>query len=78
MDELKNYVSVPEAARIAAVARNTMRLAAKNGHIRAIKPGRNWLIDTTDIARWKSEHYQSNMARSGETETDTLPEDSDT
>lgn len=63
MDELQYFISVPEAARRAGVARNTMRLAAQNGHIRAIKPGRNWLVDARDITRWKQEDYQPDMAR---------------
>lgn len=58
-----NLISVPEAARRAGVSRNTMRLAAQNGTISAIKPGRNWLIYADDIERWKLEQYRPNMAR---------------
>ncbi|MBZ0290738.1 MAG: helix-turn-helix domain-containing protein [Anaerolineae bacterium] len=61
-EQLQDLVSVPEAARRAGVARNTMRLAARNGTIRAVKPGRNWLIFASDIDRWKREVYRPDMA----------------
>ncbi|MEO8609109.1 MAG: helix-turn-helix domain-containing protein [Chloroflexota bacterium] len=60
--ELPDLVSVPEAAQRAGVARNTMRLAAKYGAIKAKKLGRNWLVDASDIERWKREAYNPNMA----------------
>lgn len=62
-DELKDLISVPEAARRANVARNTMRLAAQSGAIKAIKPGRNWLIYASDIERWKRENYRPDKAQ---------------
>jgi excisionase family DNA binding protein len=60
--ELPDLLSVPEAAQRAGVARNTMRLAAKNGAIKAKKLGRNWLVDASDIERWRREVYNPNMA----------------
>ena len=39
-----------------------MRLAAKNGTIKAVKLGRNWLVNASDIERWKTEIYNPNMA----------------
>ena len=71
MDEFQYYISVPEAAKQAGVARNTMRLAAQHGHIKAFKPARNWLIDSRDIDRWKTENYQPNMRRQNVDEEDT-------
>ena len=56
------YISVPEAARRAEVANNTIRLAARNGKIRAIKIARDWLIDPEDIKRWKEENYRPDKA----------------
>jgi excisionase family DNA binding protein len=59
---IENLISVPEAAKRAGVARNTMRLAAKNGRIKAMRLGRNWLVDASDINRWKEEEYRKDMA----------------
>lgn len=73
MLELPELVSVPEAAHRAGVARNTMRLAAKNGTIRAKKLGRNWLVDASDIERWKTQVYNPNMA----SRYPVTPEDND-
>jgi excisionase family DNA binding protein len=56
------YISVPEAARRAEVANNTIRLAARNGKITAIKIARDWLIDPEDIKRWKEENYRPDKA----------------
>lgn len=60
--DLQDYISVPEAARRAGVARNTMRLAARSGAISAMKPGRDWLVQASDIERWKRERYRPDMA----------------
>ena len=60
--DINDLISVPEAANRAGVARNTMRLAAKNGRIKAVKPGRDWLIFASDIERWKREDYRADMA----------------
>ena len=62
MDEVDDLVSVPKAAELAGVARNTMLLAAKNGRIKARKLGRDWHIYKSDIDRWKQEHYRPDMA----------------
>lgn len=59
---LPELISVPEAADRAGVARNTIYLAAKNGTIKAIRPGRNWLIYAEDIERWKREVYSPRKA----------------
>lgn len=61
-DEMGNLISVPEAAKRAGVARNTMRLAAKSGAIKAVRLGRNWLIYASDIERWARETYKPNKA----------------
>lgn len=61
-DDIDDLISVPEAAKRAGVARNTMRLAAKNGKIKAVKPGRNWLVIASDVERWKEEEYRPAMA----------------
>ncbi len=63
MSEMPRLVSVPIAAEHADVARNTMLLAAKNGKIRAIRLGRDWLIYEDDIERWKQENYKPAMSR---------------
>ena len=68
---VKDLISVPEAARRAGIAVNTMRLAARHGTIKAIKPGRNWLIDASDIPRWKREAYQPGKAIRHPPHTDT-------
>jgi Helix-turn-helix domain len=57
-----NLIPIPEAARRANVARNTMLLAAKNGKIKAVKLGRGWFVDVNDIVRWKQENYQPGRA----------------
>lgn len=66
-----DLVSVPEAAKRAGVARNTMLLAAKNGNIHAIRLGRNWYVHISDIERWKDDHYRPDMALRYPVETDT-------
>lgn len=60
--DIRDLISVPEAARRAGVARNTIHRAAKSGKIKAVKPGRNWLVYASDIDRWKQEEYRPNMA----------------
>jgi len=61
-DNMKDLIPVPEAARRAGVARNTMRLAAKSGAIKAVRLGRNWFVYGSDIERWKLEYYRPDMA----------------
>ena len=63
MSDMPRLVSVPIAAERVGVARNTMLLAAKNGKIRAVRLGRDWLIYEDDIERWKLENYQPTMSR---------------
>ncbi|MCZ7538814.1 MAG: helix-turn-helix domain-containing protein [Anaerolineae bacterium] len=60
--DVSDLISVPEAARRAGVARNTIHRAAKSGKLKAIKPGRNWLVFSSDIERWKQEAYRPDMA----------------
>jgi excisionase family DNA binding protein len=67
---MTDLIPVPEAAQRAGVARNTMRLAAKNGTIKAVKLGRNWLVYASDIERWKRENYQPGMAHRYPAKTD--------
>ena len=57
-----DLISVPEAAKRASVARNTMHRAAKSGTIKAIKLGRDWFVYGSDIERWKKEVYRPDMA----------------
>jgi excisionase family DNA binding protein len=59
---MQDLIPVPEAARRAGVARNTMRLASKNGAIKAVKLGRDWFVYASDIDRWKRENYRPDMA----------------
>ncbi|MBK8028811.1 MAG: helix-turn-helix domain-containing protein [Chloroflexi bacterium] len=61
-EELGDLVPVPEAARRAGVARNTLHLAAKNGTIKAVKIGRDWFVYASDLERWKNENYRPDMA----------------
>ncbi len=70
-----NLITVPEAARRAGVARNTMLLAAKNGKIKAIKLGRDWLVDETDIDRWKKDNYRPDMAYRYPVKTEDVTEE---
>lgn len=70
-DDLSDLISVPEAARRAGVARNTIHRAAKSGKLKAIKPGRNWLVFASDIERWKQQTYRPDMAYRFPVETDT-------
>jgi excisionase family DNA binding protein len=76
MTELPRLVSVPTAAEYASVARNTMLLAAKNGKIKAIKLGRDWMIYEDDIERWKREEYKPTMIRK-KSSTSDQPHDSE-
>lgn len=62
MSEVDDLISVPKAAELAGVARNTILLAAKNGKIKAKKLGRDWHIYASDIDRWKREDYRPDMA----------------
>lgn len=61
-DMQQELVSVPEAAKLAGVARNTMFRAARDGKIKSVKLGRGWFVYTNDIERWKQEVYQPQMA----------------
>lgn len=61
-EDTQNLIPVPEAARRAGVARNTMRLAAKSGAIKAVKLGRDWFVQASDIERWKRENYRPDKA----------------
>lgn len=61
-DELDDLISVPEAARRAGVARNTMYRAAKSGKVKARKLGRDYFIDAGDLERWRTEVYRPQMA----------------
>lgn len=60
---MTDLIPVPEAARRAGVARNTMHRAAKGGRIQAIKLGRDWFVYASDIERWKREHYRPDKAQ---------------
>lgn len=60
--DLNDLVPVPEAARRAGVARNTMHRAAKNKAIKSVKIGRDWFVYASDIERWKREIYRPDMA----------------
>ncbi len=62
MDDVNDLISVPQAAKQAGVARNTMYRAAKSGAIKSVKLGRDWFVYVSDIERWKKEVYQPNMA----------------
>ncbi|MBZ0280293.1 MAG: helix-turn-helix domain-containing protein [Anaerolineae bacterium] len=63
MNDLDDLISLSEAAKQAGVARNTMHLAAKGGHIKATRIGRHWYIYASDIERWKRENYRPDMAK---------------
>lgn len=75
MNELPQLVTVPIAAERADVARNTMLLAAKNGKIKAIRLGRDWLIYEDDIDRWKTEEYKPSMMRKKSSANQSLNSD---
>jgi excisionase family DNA binding protein len=60
--QLSNLISLTDAAKRAGVARNTIHRAVRLGKLKAIKLGRDWFIDVTDIDRWKAEHYRPDMA----------------
>ncbi len=75
MNELPQLVTVPVAAERADVARNTMLLAAKNGKIKAIRLGRDWLIYEDDIDRWKTEEYKPSMMRKKSSSNQPLDSD---
>jgi excisionase family DNA binding protein len=62
MEDMNDLIPVPQAAKRAGVARNTMYRAAKSGTIKAIKLGRDWFIYASDIERWKSKVYRPDMA----------------
>lgn len=61
--DLTDLITVPEAARRAGVAKNTMFLAAKQGTIKAVKMGRYWFVSASDIERWKKESYRPDKAK---------------
>lgn len=61
-NDTSDLISVPEAAKRAGVARNTIHRAAKRGAIKAVKLGRDWFVYASDIERWKQENYQPDMA----------------
>ena len=62
-EDTQDLIPVPEAARRAEVARNTMRLAVSSGAIAGLKLGRDWFVRASDIERWKRENYMANKAR---------------
>lgn len=61
-EDMHDLIPVPEAARRAGVARNTMRLAATRKTIKAIRIGRDWFIYASDLDRWKRDNYRPDMA----------------
>jgi excisionase family DNA binding protein len=61
-NDMRDLLSVPQAAKRAGVARNTMLLAAKHGTIKSIRLGRIWYVYGSDIERWKKEAYRPEMA----------------
>lgn len=58
-----------------------MLRAAQTGTIKAIRPGRNWLVYASDIDRWKHDSYQPNMALrypAADDDSDDAPSGDDT
>jgi excisionase family DNA binding protein len=70
MNEIPHLISVPAAAKLARVARNTMLLAAKNGKVKAVRLGRDWFVYEDDIERWKQEDYQPTKVRKNRPSSD--------
>lgn len=62
-DNVDDLIPVPEAAKRAGVARNTMHRAVKDGRIKGRKLGRDWFVHANDIERWQKESYRPDMAR---------------
>lgn len=58
-----DLISVPDAAKRAGVARNTIHRAVKDGKIKGRKIGRDWFVEVSDIERWQREAYRPDMAR---------------
>ncbi len=52
--ELKNYISVPQAAKMVNVHEETIRRLVRSGKIKAEKVGTQWFISQKDIDAFKS------------------------
>jgi excisionase family DNA binding protein len=49
------YMDTAEAGRRKGVLRRTIQLACKEGRLRAVKAGRDWLIRREDLADYHPE-----------------------
>jgi excisionase family DNA binding protein len=51
--------TIPEAAKMLGVSPQTLRLQARIGKLRAIKMGREWLVTTEEVERYRRENLRS-------------------
>jgi len=50
--------TIPEAARMLGVSPQTLRLQARLGKLRAVKVGREWLVNPAEIERYRRENLR--------------------
>jgi excisionase family DNA binding protein len=51
--------TIPEAAAMLGLSPATLRLQARIGKLRATKIGREWVVNTAEIERYRREHLRA-------------------
>lgn len=51
--------TLPEAAKMLGLAPATLRAQARLGRLRAVKVGREWLVNPAEIERYRQEHRRA-------------------
>lgn len=46
-------MTLRDAAKQLGITADTLRAQIRRGRLRAIKPGRDWLVETVEVARYK-------------------------
>jgi excisionase family DNA binding protein len=55
MDERSRPIGLSEAAQLLGVSHATLRAQVHRGRLRAVKVGRDWLVDRQEIDRYRRE-----------------------
>jgi excisionase family DNA binding protein len=51
--------TIPEAAAMLGVSPSTLRLQARIGKLRAVKVGREWVVNAVEIERYRRENLRN-------------------
>jgi excisionase family DNA binding protein len=50
--------TIPQASEMLGVSPQTLRLQARLGKLRAVKVGREWLVNSSEIERYRRENQK--------------------